>query len=424
MRRWRGLKALVHDAVDHTTALIEEGHDSAARVALRAVDLVAPGNPRAREINAARAHVTSNVLASVRAVNRLVRTVTDLGVDVVEAVAAPAEPAPVTMRSDATRRATTLADAALGAVNGVVGDALAARTNGLALDMSLRAGAQYLTLTPEGLRDAVPDPSSSLVVFVHGLCATEWSWCLGAEAYHGDPGANFGTLLARDLGVTPLFLRYNSGRHVSENGRDLAALLDALVAHWPVPVKRVALVGHSMGGLVIRSACHLADADRRPWRERLTHVACLASPHRGAALEKLGNVLGGVLEAIDLPGTRIPGRILQGRSAGIKDLRYGYIRDEDWAGFDPDALLEDRSGPLALLDDVAYCFVSATVTRDPEHPVGALLGDLLVRGPSASPEALTRRAFALDTGRYGAVLHHQVQCHPDVYAQLRAFLAT
>jgi pimeloyl-ACP methyl ester carboxylesterase len=351
-----------------------------------------------------------------------VRTVTDLGVDVVEAVAAPAEPAPVTMRSDATRRATTLADAALGAVNGVVGDALAARTNGLALDMSLRAGDQYLTLTPEGLRDAVPDPSSSLVVFVHGLCATEWSWCLGAEAYHGDPGANFGTLLARDLGVTPLFLRYNSGRHVSENGRDLAALLDALVTHWPVPVKRIALVGHSMGGLVIRSACHLADEDGRPWRRSLTHVACLASPHRGAALEKLGNVLGGVLEAIDLPGTRIPGRILQGRSAGIKDLRYGYIRDEDWAGFDPDALLEDRSGPLALLDDVAYCFVSATVTRDPEHPVGALLGDLLVRGPSASPEALTRRAFALDTGRYGAVLHHQVQCHPDVYAQLRAFL--
>lgn len=412
----------MHDAVDHTTALIEEGHDSAARVALRAVDLVAPGNPRAREINAARAHVTSNVLASVRAVNHLVRTVTDLGVDVVEAVAAPAEPAPVTMRSDATRRATTLADAALGAVNGVVGDALAARTNGLALDMSLRAGDQYLTLTPEGLRDAVPDPSSSLVVFVHGLCATEWSWCLGAEAYHGDPGANFGTLLARDLGVTPLFLRYNSGRHVSENGRDLAALLDALVTHWPVPVKRIALVGHSMGGLVIRSACHLADEDGRPWRRSLTHVACLASPHRGAALEKLGNVLGGVLEAIDLPGTRIPGRILQGRSAGIKDLRYGYIRDEDWAGFDPDALLEDRSGPLALLDDVAYCFVSATVTRDPEHPVGALLGDLLVRGPSASPEALTRRAFALDTGRYGAVLHHQVQCHPDVYAQLRAFL--
>jgi pimeloyl-ACP methyl ester carboxylesterase len=388
------------------------------------VDLVDPGNPRAREINAARAHVTSNVLASVRAVNRLVRTVTDLGVDVVEAVAAPAEPAPVTMRSDATRRATTLADAALGAVNGVVGDALAARTNGLALDMSLRAGDQYLTLTPEGLRDAVPDPSSSLVVFVHGLCATEWSWCLGAEAYHGDPGANFGTLLERDLGVTPLFLRYNSGRHVSENGRDLAALLDALVTHWPVPVKRIALVGHSMGGLVIRSACHLADEDGRPWRRSLTHVACLASPHRGAALEKLGNVLGGVLEAIDLPGTRIPGRILQGRSAGIKDLRYGYIRDEDWAGFDPDALLEDRSGPLALLDDVAYCFVSATVTRDPEHPVGALLGDLLVRGPSASPEALTRRAFALDTGRYGAVLHHQVQCHPDVYAQLRAFLVT
>lgn len=423
MRRWKGLKSLVHDAVDHTTALIEEGHASVARGALRVVDLVDPGNETAREVDALRGAITAGVLGRVRAVNRAVEALTDRGVELVAAAADPAEPAPVPMRSDQMKRAAVIGDAALGTINGIVGDHLAARANGLALEMSLRAGDRYVALTPEGVRDAVPSPSGAVVIFVHGLCATEWSWCLNAEAYHGDPAANFGTLLARDLGVSPVFARYNTGRHVSENGRELAAMIERLVACWPVAVTSVSLVGHSMGGLVARSACHYADVEGLAWRAKLTRVACLASPHRGAALEKLGNVLGRALGAIDLPGTQIPARILQARSAGIKDLRYGYVRDEDWAGFDPDALLEDRSGPLSLLPGVSYCFISGAVTRDPEHPLGVLVGDLLVRGPSAVPEALSRQAFPIETGRYGAVLHHQVQSHPDVYAQLRRFFA-
>lgn len=423
MRRWKGLTSLVHDAVDHTTALIEEGHESTARAVLRVVDLIDPGNEAAREVDAVRRAITGGVLARVRDVNRAVASITDLGVDLVAGAIDPKDPGAVPMRSDGMRRAAVIGDAALGTVNGIVGDHLARRANGLALEMSLRAGDRYLTLTPEGVRSAVPSPSETVVVFVHGLCATEWSWCLGAEAYHGDPAANFGTLLARDLGVSPVFARYNTGRHISENGRELAAMIDALVRCWPVPVRSVALVGHSMGGLVARSASHVADREGMAWRAKLTHVACLASPHRGAALEKLGNVLGSVLGAIDLPGTQIPARILQGRSAGIKDLRYGYVRDEDWRGADPDALLEDRGAPLSLLDGVSYCFVSAAVTKDPAHPLGALVGDLLVRGPSAVPEGLSRRAFAIERARYGAMLHHEVQNHPDVYAMLRRFLA-
>lgn len=423
MRRWKGLKSLVHDAVDHTTALIEEGHASVARTALRVVDLVAPGNEAAREVDAVREAVTAGALSGVRAVNRAVEKVSNVALDLAAEVVDPTTPSAVPMRSDQMKRAAVIGDAALGTINGILGDHLAARANGLALEMSLRVGDQYVTLTPEGVRAAVPAPSGTVVVFVHGLCATEWSWCLNAEAYYGDPSANFGTLLARDVGVTPVFARYNTGRHVSENGRELAALIERLVACWPVAVRSVALVGHSMGGLVARSASHVADREGLAWRARLTHVACLASPHRGAALEKIGNVLGRALGAVDLPGTQIPARILQGRSAGIKDLRYGYVFDEDWRGADPDALLEDRGAPLSLLDGVSYCFVSAAVTRDPAHPLGALVGDLLVRGPSAVPEALSRSAFPIETARYGAMLHHEVQSHPGVYALLRRFLA-
>jgi pimeloyl-ACP methyl ester carboxylesterase len=230
-------------------------------------------------------------------------------------------------------------------------------------------------------------------------------------------------MLARDEGFTPVFARYNSGRHISQNGRALAERIEALVAAWPTEVRQVTLVGHSMGGLVSRSASHYADTHGMRWRAKLSHIACLGSPHHGAPLEKLGNVLTSVLLAIDLPGTKIPGKILQGRSAGIKDLRYGAILDEDWLGRDPDALLERNQGELSPLPDVAYCFVSATLTKDPSHPMGALIGDLLVRVPSASGERLNERAFAIETTPFGGVMHHQLQNHPDVYRQLRAFLS-
>ncbi len=58
--------------------------------------------------------------------------------------------------------------------------------------------------------------------------------------------------------MTPVYLRYNTGLPVGRNGADLAWLLDDLVAAWPVPVRSIALVGHSMGGLVVRAAFHAA----------------------------------------------------------------------------------------------------------------------------------------------------------------------
>jgi pimeloyl-ACP methyl ester carboxylesterase len=418
LQRWRGLKGLIHDAVDRTTELVDEGHESTSRTVLRVFDAVPPLAEPARAVDGVRRVTTRGVLGTIRVVNRLVEAVTDVGLDVAERVVEPPAVDAVPMRSDVMRTARWVGDAALGLVNGAIGDHLSARANGLDLGMSIRYRDAYLELDRESL--TIEDATPKIAVFVHGLGTTEWSWCLESEAYHGEPGASFGTLLARDLGYTPLYVRYNTGRHVSENGRRLAQELARLVERYPVPIEELLLVGHSMGGLVVRSACHYAAEEGLAWITHVRRVACLGSPHHGAPLEKLGNLAAAVLDSIDTPGTRIPARLIQGRSAGIKDLRRGALVDEDWLGQDPDALRAPDARSIPLLEHVRYAFLSASVTTDPEHPLGRILGDLLVQVPSASGSLVEHRTFPIETACHGGVLHHQLQNHPAVYAQLRA----
>jgi hypothetical protein len=419
MRRWRGLKALVHDAVDRTADLVGEAHASVARQTLRYVTRIDPLAEPARRVEAVRGAVTDGVIATVKTVNRAVEQVTDAGLAAV-ADRAPSEATgpPVALRSDVTGSAAWVGDAALGAINAAVGDYLAASGNGLALEMSLRAGDRYFTGDLAGLGEAMATASGRAALFVHGLGATEWSWLVGAAERWSDPAESLGARLERELGITPLFLRYNTGRHISENGRALAALLDALDARWPVALAELVLVGHSMGGLVLRSACHYGRAAGHAWTGRVRHAFCLGSPHRGSPLEKLGHVAAAVLQRFDAPGAWIPGRILDGRSAGIQDLRYGYTRDEEWMGRDPRALFDDGSVATPLLAGVDWHFVAATVTRDAEHPLGRLVGDLLVRVESASGPQVDAREVAA-AHHLGDVLHHELQNHPAVYELLR-----
>ncbi len=421
-RRLRGFKGLVHDAVDHVTELVADGHESTARTVMKVLGAVPPIAGPAQVVNDVRRAATFGWLGAIRSVNRAVETVTDAGLD----LALPetsAEPALVPMRSNAMKSATWVGDAALGLVNGALGDALHAKDNGLALGMQLRSGDAFLPHGGDAIRAALPASGDKLAVFVHGLGTTEWSWCLGAEEYHGDASTSFATLLAKDLGYVPVFARYNTGRHVSENGRLLADAIERV--QKARPFEEITLVGHSMGGLVSRSACHAASEGGLEWVKRVKHVISLGSPHRGAPLEKVGHVLTAVLGAIDTPGTRIPARILAGRSAGIKDLRHGALVDEDWLGQDLDALWTPgapRAREIPLLPWASYHFISATVTEDPDHAVGRLLGDLLVRVPSASGEAMTHAVFPIETKHFGGVMHHQLQNHPAVYEQLRAAL--
>jgi pimeloyl-ACP methyl ester carboxylesterase len=433
VKRLRGIKALVHDAVDKTTELVDEGHESTARTVKRVLSVVPELERPAELVDGLRRVSTRSVLGTIRFVNRAVEALTDAGLDLAaERARARGDVAeqktPMPLRSDVVGSRAWLADAALGLLNGAVGDTLHASKNGLDLGFELRAvDTGPLPLDRDDARASLItllcEPRARVVVFVHGLMTTEWSWWLESQAYHGDPSASFGTLLARDLGVSSLWARYNSGRHVSENGRLLARALAALVAAWPVELDELVLVGHSMGGLVIRSACHYADVEGLGWPRLVRRVVSLGSPHHGAPLERVGKLATALLGSIDTPGTRIPARLLEGRSAGIKDLGAGKLVDEDWLGRDEDAVADDTARRVPLLPHVTYCFVSATITRDPEHPVGRLVGDLLVRVPSASGARLEASTFPIETRLYGGVAHHELQNHPAVYEVLRDLCA-
>jgi pimeloyl-ACP methyl ester carboxylesterase len=422
IRRWRGLKALVHDAVDATTDLVDLGHESAMRSVRRVTDQVEPLREPVRFADGVRRVSMRGVLGAIKVVNRAVELVSDAALDFAERAhvepteegSAPASARAMPMRSDVIGTGAWTADAALGVVNAAIGDHLRARDSGLDMAMELRLGDRYVALDQGPLDGALANPTPKVVLFVHGLGTTEWSWCLEAEAYHGDPGASFGTLLARDLGFTPVYLRYNTGRHVSENGRMLADALERFVDAYPVPIEDLTLVGHSMGGLVVRSACHYGAEAEHAWTARVRRIFCLGAPHRGAPLAKLTHAAFDFLETIDLPAAQIGARILGARSAGIRDLRHGAVVDEHW--LEPDL---GAAHDTTLLPHARHYFMSATITADPSHPLGHLVGDLLVRVPSAAGPVLTESHFAIETSRYGGVMHHQLQNHPALYAQIR-----
>jgi pimeloyl-ACP methyl ester carboxylesterase len=218
-----------------------------------------------------------------------------------------------------------------------------------------------------------------------------------------------------------LYLRYNTGRHISDNGRDLAAMLEALVTNWPVAVEQLVLVGHSMGGLVARSACHAGEREGHAWTGPVSHVFCLGTPHLGADLEKGANVLSWGLSR--LPETRPLAMALNARSVGIKDLRFGSCAEEDWRDQDADEFLRDRCGEVPFLPHARYFFVGATLSP---APLGRALGDLLVRMPSASGRGNGRGRripFEVDCGlELSGLTHFDLLCHPAVLGQLTAWL--
>jgi pimeloyl-ACP methyl ester carboxylesterase len=294
--------------------------------------------------------------------------------------------------------------AVIGVLDGLIGDALEREQSALQEPMSIRVAGR--AVAPED----VPNAGPRVVVFVHGLMETEFSW--GRDPY-GD----------RLEGWTPVYLRYNTGRHISRNGASLDELLSELVATWPVEIERIALVGHSMGGLVARSACHQASQRDARWVTKVRHVVSLGTPHMGAPLAQSVHYLSAALHA--LPETRPFAAFFRRRSGGIRDLRQGSLVDADWRDCDPDALRARACEEVPLLEGATHCFVSATVTRDPRHPVGRLLGDSLVLAPSASGRSRTRRlGFRDEDGLHiGGANHFALLRHPQVYEQLRTWLA-
>jgi hypothetical protein len=305
-------------------------------------------------------------------------------------------------------------EALVAAINGVLGDYLAETKNPLAIEMQLRRDGRRLVLEQEALRSALPDAGRKLLVLVHGSSMCDLQWNRG--------GHDHGAALARDLGFTPVYLQYNSGLHISTNGRTFAALLEELVGAWPTEVDELVILAHSMGGLVARSACHHGELAHHAWRRKLGTLICLGSPHHGAPLERAGNWVDALL---GLTRYSAPlARLGQIRSAGVTDMRFGNVLDEDWEGRGRFDYGRDRRTALPLPAGVACYAIAATTGLEPRHrlpgdglvPVDSALGrsarsELTLRFPD------THVSIAFGTG------HLDLLDAPEVYATIARWLA-
>jgi len=301
----------------------------------------------------------------------------------------------------------------LAVLNAVSGDRLGPD---LAIRMAVRAGGGDVELTPERVRAAFGDATPRLAVFLHGLAETENAW--NRSASRSEP---YGRRLRAEFGYTPVYVRYNTGWHVSDSGHDLARLLDDLTAAWPVRVREVLLVGHSMGGLVIRSACHYGQEAGAPWVRRVRHVFYLGSPHLGAPLARVAGLAGWALGQV--PETRPFADLVTG-SSGIKDLRHGYVLD-DWAACGPDGCPHNHRRDVPLLPGASHYAISAAISANPGSPLGALVGDLLVQPGSAHGRRGTRQhvPFPVDQAReFGGMHHFDLLNHPAVWEAMRGLL--
>jgi pimeloyl-ACP methyl ester carboxylesterase len=349
----RGATRLAIDATTGVTRLVEAMHAEITRLPLAAPRQSTSG-------------ITGLVYRSIRGVTRLVGG----GLDASLAALAPL----------LGQAAPDKANAAVAALNGVLGDYLEDSGNPLA--------------TPMSLHPLVDGASGPPVVLLHGLCMNEAQW--------RREGADFPAALA-ELGYRPLGVRYNSGRPIWRNGADLAALLDTV----PGPLT---LIGHSMGGLVARSA--IAQAARRRWPKRLHTLITLGTPHQGAPLERGGQQVQQLLavSAYSRPLALLAAR----RSAGIRDLRHASLLAAD-AG---------KASCLPLPDGIACYAVAATTSRKPTGSPARWLGDGLVPVNSALGQhrSPARRLAFTDTALFTGLGHLGLQTDEAVLDQLKAWL--
>jgi hypothetical protein len=387
----RGATRLAVEATQGVTALVQAMHQEIA------------GGPSllGRPLDAPARFVIERVYGHIRGVTGLVGAGIDLALGQLAPLVGVVAPGPER-------------EAVLAAINGVLGDYLAATGNPLAIEMRLRHEGQPLELERSALRAALPRAGGRLLVLAHGSSLTDLQWARR--------GHDHGVALSRDLGMTPIHLLYNSGLHVSTIGRSFSLLLEQLVAEWPAPLEELVILAHSMGGLVARSACHAAEAAGHAWRARLGKLVFLGTPHHGAPLGRAGKMVDVLLgvSRYSAPLARL-GKI---RSAGVTDLRHGNVLDEHWQGRDRFAPGADSRAALPLPDGVSCHAIAGTLSP---APGGRLRSDGLVPVDSAlgrHANAALSLAFAEKNQRIAYHAGHlDLLGRAEVYETIHGWLA-
>ena len=328
---------------------------------------------------------------------------------------------PLLATADAQKPGSPQREAVLAALNGVMGDRLAASGNPLATPMTLRWQGTALDWQAPPQDTADMQVTGKVLLLIHGLCMNDLQW----QVAPGTEQVDLGAALAASLGYTPVHLRYNTGQHISDNGLELARQLEQLAQHWPVPLQEITVLAHSMGGLVTRSAVHQAEQQSLYWPRHLKNIVFLGTPHHGAPLERAGNWVDVLLGSSRFSAPFA--RLAQLRSAGITDLRYGHLLAADWQGRDRFRREPDSRALLPLPEAVACYTVAATTASKRSLLADRLVGDGLVPLRSAlgqHDDATRTLAFAKTAQWIAYRTHHMALLHSAaVGQQVKSWLA-
>lgn len=357
----QGYSRLAIDATLGITSLVETMHHTILRLPLPL------GKEAAKPVAGAHGVVYKALQGTSGLVYGAIRSVTNLVGNGVDAALAHLQPELVHLDSSPER------EAAVSILNGVLGDHMSRQRNPMTITMSFRRDGKVLELARESLESAIAQPSAKLLVMLHGHCMNELQWCRN--------GHNHGEVLAATNGYTPVYLRYNTGLHISENGRTLSGLLEELVHNWPVPVEEVCIVGYSMGGMVARSAIHYGEEAGHHWLGQVHKLLFVGTPHHGSMLEQAGNVVDKALEIS--PYSHALSRLGKIRSAGTTDLRHGNLIDEDWIDHNRFAHFSDQRQVSQLPKNIKCYAIAAMIAREHREVHGQLVGDGLVPVKSA-----------------------------------------
>jgi pimeloyl-ACP methyl ester carboxylesterase len=324
-------------------------------------------------------------------------------------------------------------------LNGVIGDYLEKQNNPLAIKMGFYNNFKPLTLD-ENLAHQLDFPcTNKIVVLVHGLTNLETIWdferpdvastiakpALRLDEYvdtyidsyfdysGGRSRENYGSKLQTDFGLTPFYLRYNTGLTLEKNARELSALLNKLFSVYPIEIDQLVLVGFSMGGLLTRYAQAMATQSKEvpEWRKKLSECFYIGTPHEGSPLEKFGHLAGEVLRHIPKEYVSHWADWVDIRSEGIQDLKDGlrYLNKATEA---------EQAVCHSFTEHAGHYFVSGAISKK-NNFLNKLVGDSLVRQKSANPRSAPLNCR---NAHFEGVVHMHLANSKRVYQQIKIWL--
>ncbi len=268
-------------------------------------------------------------------------------------------------------------------LNGLHGDVFKENNDPLAIKIHFRYNNQDISLNKLADYYNLDQFEGKVSILIHGLMGDEYMW----KAMEADDDNKIGDWLEKNETAHILYLRYNTGLHISENGRTLSNLLEQFITLFGSKIKQLSLIGHSMGGLVIRSAGYYADIQRQRWTEKLKTIFLIGVPNEGSYLAQIGFFVGHVFRKVDFSYNDYIAKFMDVRSNGIKDLSYAYLTDEDWLNENAGDLDKYTVSKVRPVLGVKYYLIGGILGKK-NNILSSYFGDGLVGSDSALTDEL------------------------------------